>query len=760
MRAPCGLESRAPRRNAKSNFVHVIVWSCTKRLSTSIKSFGISDMVIRKKLNWLIPAFVLHLPYPSYSVLALSLPDVLGNCGVAEVCNTNLIGSHGDTINDQHHWASLKLESPQQALTGTALTGSEDKKSEQTHSSQDGSRSYSTQIIDHGDENVTESLAQQAKAFTDAGLEGIIQLSKNRRYQFMRDFELPETVMLNPNLGAVLQPYCSIRTAEYHWTASKTGAYYLESIDGHAPKLCEPYEIRVNGKPLTKAIASATLTPSQWTWKLCDRGFYTIFARLDDSEDPNDKTSDSIIAGFIVRIHSISPSIAPYRWIDVSKGGLVVLPKGERVKSSWYGTIKDAIACIGTTPAELEITQSETISISTATQASTRLVATSGNILSIKSGGTFFINGPFDAGLFQVFDTRTGGRVTFANGTIEAVRPEWMGARSDGKTDSTTAIQSAIDSYKVVNFNSGIYILTSPISLKTDVVLDGCGERLTIIKSSCSTRVFQAMGGYRSKGLHTIESLTIRNLRIMGDNNAMEGLRLQGCSQVKLERVKFDGFRGTQLFLDEVWDSWFEDCYFVNGHSLDSAAMVISSGAGDNSNNLKFRGCTWEFIPHQAISLQGGSRSSEKNYQIVFDGCKWEACGSAGTASAIEQKQGTIIGLYFINSFLVPEHRTQPFFRVSPTASARHIRFDNMFIVYRATLGADDPPIWDIANTQQFVISNIKIDGLQIPRAFKPVIMRSGCDVCSSLNVTYNTLPIAPFLVKPDLEVPLEPSSR
>jgi len=66
-----------------------------------------------------------------------------------------------------------------------------------------------------------------------------------------------------------------------------------------------------------------------------------------------------------------------------------------------------------------------------------------GAILSIANTKTLTINGPFDAGLYQVFSG--DGSVVFGSGAVAEVYPEWWGAKGDGATDDSDAISSALN---------------------------------------------------------------------------------------------------------------------------------------------------------------------------------------------------------------------------------------------------------------------------------------------------------------------------
>lgn len=84
-------------------------------------------------------------------------------------------------------------------------------------------------------------------------------------------------------------------------------------------------------------------------------------------------------------------------------------------------------------------------------------------------------------GLYQVFD---GPTVSFIDGAVEIVRPEWWGGLPDGTTDCTTAIQAAIDSITrgKVLLGMGTYLITSQITIaKSRVSIHGLGKNITFI---------------------------------------------------------------------------------------------------------------------------------------------------------------------------------------------------------------------------------------------------------------------------------------
>ncbi len=76
------------------------------------------------------------------------------------------------------------------------------------------------------------------------------------------------------------------------------------------------------------------------------------------------------------------------------------------------------------------------------------LIPQHGAVFSIASGKTLTINGPFHAGMTEVFSG--DGSVVFGNGSVSAVYPEWFGTAGNGTdtggTDDTNRLQAALSS--------------------------------------------------------------------------------------------------------------------------------------------------------------------------------------------------------------------------------------------------------------------------------------------------------------------------
>ena len=107
-----------------------------------------------------------------------------------------------------------------------------------------------------------------------------------------------------------------------------------------------------------------------------------------------------------------------------------------------YDSLADALTSIGSTPCELRITRATDVTADTTIPSTIRLNLSEGlGSFIIASGKTLTINGPFEAGLYQVF-TGTGYAV-FGTGSVTDIRPEWWGGSYAGLVKALASISTA-----------------------------------------------------------------------------------------------------------------------------------------------------------------------------------------------------------------------------------------------------------------------------------------------------------------------------
>lgn len=127
-----------------------------------------------------------------------------------------------------------------------------------------------------------------------------------------------------------------------------------------------------------------------------------------------------------------------------------------------YASLTAAVTAIGSTPTELEIDTTTTLTANTTIPSTLALSVTP--LGRINQGTyTLTINGPFAAGLHQVF-TGTGA----VTGLKEAALPEWFGENTTpGTTDMSAAITAASTASKTVRFSRTTYAIGASLKKPT-----------------------------------------------------------------------------------------------------------------------------------------------------------------------------------------------------------------------------------------------------------------------------------------------------
>ena len=114
---------------------------------------------------------------------------------------------------------------------------------------------------------------------------------------------------------------------------------------------------------------------------------------------------------------------------------------------------------------------STAMTISTATTVTVPVQVVKGGKYVRSGSGTLTIDGPFDAVKDKVFYGFSSYNLTVTkNANVDQFYAQWTGAVGDGTTDSTSAIQTAIDSLSdggVVFFTPGKYLITSGLRVRT-----------------------------------------------------------------------------------------------------------------------------------------------------------------------------------------------------------------------------------------------------------------------------------------------------
>ena len=151
-----------------------------------------------------------------------------------------------------------------------------------------------------------------------------------------------------------------------------------------------------------------------------------------------------------------------------------------------YPSLAAAVTSIGATNAVLVISNQLAILSNISIPATIQLKFNRGGQLIIAKNVIVSIDGPVEAGLEWIFAGE--GLVKFTKTAATRVYPQWWGAKGNGSTEDTQAVQKAINTVASagggdVIFSKGIYIVNS-IVLDSNVNIVGQGWDSILLQKS------------------------------------------------------------------------------------------------------------------------------------------------------------------------------------------------------------------------------------------------------------------------------------
>ncbi len=112
----------------------------------------------------------------------------------------------------------------------------------------------------------------------------------------------------------------------------------------------------------------------------------------------------------------------------------------------------------------------ETISADLTVNSNILFKAEKGCTITIATGKTLTVNGPFQVGLYQVFSCVGTGKVVFGSGAVDVAYPEWWGVTG---TADNVAVNAALTSTKHVKLTKSIYTTAATININSYNILEG-----------------------------------------------------------------------------------------------------------------------------------------------------------------------------------------------------------------------------------------------------------------------------------------------
>lgn len=200
--------------------------------------------------------------------------------------------------------------------------------------------------------------------------------------------------------------------------------------------------------------------------------------------------------------------------------------------------------------------------------------------------------------------------------TIPFVRPEQFGAKGDGVTDDTLAIQTAVDTGFTIVFGVATYLITSAINVESDKHILGVTRGTPVIKCvNCN--------GFNITGKDTI----LQNLEIQNANtgiNIGDGETLQDCNvSIRDVNVKYSkiGFKNNV----KSRSANFYDCY---SNGCDYGFIL-------EGTDCKIINCSASVTKYHGFAVKGANN--------VLENCKAFFCGSVKTNESNQESSGFYI---------------------------------------------------------------------------------------------------------------------
>lgn len=205
---------------------------------------------------------------------------------------------------------------------------------------------------------------------------------------------------------------------------------------------------------------------------------------------------------------------------------------------------------------------------------------------------------------------------------VDYINVKWFGAKGDGATDDTRAIQAAINRAngdRPVVFPSGEFVITDTIVLTSGTKLYGNGIHRqvgtrrsgTIIRRKGNRVGFFAQGQSTLKGGPHLSHIELKNIYFSGENQPEDLVRFVCVSDALIERCHFQGTEGRHLLLNECYDSRIINTSFEWGGTTDGKTAMVELTGGINgfeyTNQIHFENCRFESYRGCALKTSGNN---------------------------------------------------------------------------------------------------------------------------------------------------------
>jgi len=385
---------------------------------------------------------------------------------------------------------------------------------------------------------------------------------------------------------------------------------------------------------------------------------YTDRNKTTASANPATLSSDGNIQLFADGIFDIyiynSAGTLKYSWENVAIRDPSVIES-----TANYGTLAAAITAIGSTVTELNVDQDETLSANVTVPATLKLNILNGSILTVATGKTLTINGPFSCGDYQAFTLAGTGVVEFGTAANVNINPAWWGASTTASAaTNTAAIQAsvtALDTGGRWTLGEGEFTTNAAITFQdlSDCTITFQGR---LVNDTTGALIFDNMnrckitgvdvgrsaataGTWTGKGVDLLNAFNRNILEIDRIFSFEKGLNITmtddnplntggAWNQIKLGEIRDNKYG---YYIEETTNGYWNQNTFIDGHIVLSAAVK----SWDTSNgNVTWGGyydaaVTWIYSNNTHkdtdISNLGNGIKLQSAYNFFLDGVRFES---------------------------------------------------------------------------------------------------------------------------------------
>ena len=280
------------------------------------------------------------------------------------------------------------------------------------------------------------------------------------------------------------------------------------------------------------------------------------------------------------------------------------------------------------------------------------------------------------------------------------VNLQTLGAKGDGTTDDTAAIQKAIADHKTIYIPSGRYVVTDTITLKPDTVLIGLNPTTTQFDLPDSTPAFQGPGSPKAMleapkggtnivtgiGLYTngINSRAVGAKWMAGKDSLMDDVRFLGGHGTTLPGVSFNTiYNNTHTADTDInrrWDSQYPSLWVTDGGGGTFANIWTPSTfaqAGMYISNTSTEGRVYELSSEHHVRNEVKLKNAS-NWQIYALQTEEER-GEGPFALPLSIDNSSNITIANYHSYRVVSSY-QPFLTAIQVSNSKNIRFRNIHV--------------------------------------------------------------------------------